>query len=384
MDKLVYWPPSWSMLLMLPALLMAFTVHELAHAIVALLLGDTSQLERRRLSLNPLRHISWVGLVVFLLFGFGWAKPVWVDASRFRVRNRALGMFAVSVAGASANLATAVLALIGIVATVLVVWTTTGASLVEIVGFLALENPVLDAQGVAMALSQYIVMVNLVLAFFNLLPLPPLDGFQAAVSLLSAVRTALGRSTGSGHGLGQTSPTAEGQRMADEMHGAEVVDESPAQIHFQIGLEYHKSGQLDEAIARYRQATDYDDRLGLAYYNLGLAHWDKGRLPLALSAFRAARGCPDEVVQVHARRRLRELAVAEQNPHVGLGAAPPPLEPHSVQIAESPAAPAPDAAVMRRAWLTLAAGGAGAVVLGIVAWVYVTAVTLGEFGVGFF
>ena len=72
----IHWPPTWATLLLLPALFVAFTVHELSHALVAYLLGDTSQVERQRLSLNPLRHVSWVGLVVFLLFGFGWAKPV--------------------------------------------------------------------------------------------------------------------------------------------------------------------------------------------------------------------------------------------------------------------------------------------------------------------
>ena len=115
MDELIFWPPSWSMLLLLPALFLGFTVHEIGHAIVALLLGDSSQLERRRLSLNPLRHVSWIGLVVFLLFGFGWAKPVQVDISRFRMKNRALGMFVVSIAGAAANMVTAVLALLGMV-----------------------------------------------------------------------------------------------------------------------------------------------------------------------------------------------------------------------------------------------------------------------------
>jgi len=384
MDELILWPPSWSVLLLLPALFVGFTVHEVGHAIVALLLGDTSQLERRRLSWNPFRHVSWVGLFVFLLFGFGWAKPVRVDISRFRVKNSALGMFAVSVAGASANLLTALLALLGMMGTVFVTWMVTGASLAEIVGFLALDQPVLDAQGVAVAFSQYMVTVNLVLAFFNLLPLPPLDGFQALMSLITAVRTALGRGTVPKQALGPVSPSGGRPGMGGEADSEEHGETSPAQIHFDIGLEYHKSGQWDEAIARYRQATDHDDRFGLAYYNLGLVYWAKGRLPLAMSAFKAARACPGMVIQVHAGRRLRELTVAEQNPDVDLGVAPPPLEPDTVQQAESDAAPRPDAGVVRRAWLALAAGGVGVLLLAVAAWLYVTAVTLGEFGMSLF
>jgi Zn-dependent protease len=384
MDQLILWPPSWSMLLLLPALFVGFTVHEVGHAVVAFLLGDTSQLERRRLSWNPFRHISWVGLVVFLLFGFGWAKPVRVDASRFRVKNSALAMFAVSVAGASANVLTALLALLGMMATVFVTWMVTGASLAEIVGFLALDQPVLDVEGVAVAFSQYIVTVNLVLAFFNLLPLPPLDGFQALMSLITAVRTALGRGTVSKQALGPVSPNGGKQRTGGDADSEEHSETRPAQIHFDIGLEYHKSGQWDEAIARYRQATDHDDRFGLAYYNLGLAYWAKGRLSLAMSAFRAARACPGMVIQVHAGRRLRELTVAEQNPDVELGAVPSPLEPDALQQSESDAAPRPDAGVVRRAWLALAVGGVGVLLLAVAAWLYVTAVTLGEFGVSLF
>ena len=184
MGDLISWPPSWSTVLLLPALFVGFTVHELAHALVAFSLGDTSQVERKRLSFNPLRHVSWVGMVVFLLFRFGWAKPVWVDARRFRIKNRAFGMFLVSIAGATANLLTGLLAFFGMMATVTVVWMVTGSSPVDVMQFLMVSEPGPDAQGVAVALSSYMVLVNLALAFFNLLPFPPLDGFQAAISLV--------------------------------------------------------------------------------------------------------------------------------------------------------------------------------------------------------
>ena len=386
MDDLILWPPTWSTLLLLPALFVGFTVHELGHAMVAYLLGDTSQVERHRLTFNPLRHVSWVGLVVFLLFGFGWAKPVRMDVSRFRIRNRAFGMFLVSVAGVSANLLTALVTVAGMVLTTSIVWTATGGSPLGAWDYLTLQEPVLDAQGVAVALSGYMVKVNLLLAFFNLLPFPPLDGFQAVMSLVAAFRKGLGREGVPGSDLGPVRPETVPQQPAvrletgDELDTNETDARSPAQIHFDIALEYHKSGQLDEAIARYRQATAHDERFGLAYYNLGLAYWDKGRIPLAISAFKAARTGPDMAVQVQADQCLRELVVAVQNPDVEQGVAPAPLEPESVKRLDVNGSPPLDPAVTRRVWLSLAAGGAAAVLLAIVAWFYVTTVALGGLG----
>jgi Zn-dependent protease len=339
MGDLISWPPSWSTVLLLPALFVGFTVHELAHALVAFSLGDTSQVERKRLSFNPLRHVSWVGMVVFLLFRFGWAKPVWVDARRFRIRNRSFGMFLVSMAGATANLLTGLLALIGMTATVMV--------------------------------------VNLLLAAFNLLPVPPLDGFQAAVSLVGAIRAAVRRDPAGeppAQLVGSTGAVGDagGGAGADELAGR-----SPAQIHFDIGLEYQRAGELDEAIARYRQATAHDEQFALAYYNLGLAYWAKGRIPLAVSAFRAAlRSGGPASIRLQADLRLRELALVEQGSSAELGSVPPPLEPLKAAEAE-PEAPRPlDPAMERRVWLSLLAGGIGMALLAISAWLYTTAVAL--------
>jgi Zn-dependent protease len=377
MGDLIGWPPSWSTVLLLPALFVGFTVHELAHALVAFSLGDTSQVERKRLSFNPLRHVSWVGMVVFLLFRFGWAKPVWVDSRRFRIRNRSFGMFLVSIAGATANLLTGLLALIGMTATVMVVWMVAGSSPVEVMQFLIPSEPGPDAQGVAVALSYYMMMVNLLLAFFNLLPFPPLDGFQAAISLIGAIRMAVrrdpaGESPAQSAGFADAVGDAVGEAGADELE-----DRSPAQIHFDIGLEYQRAGELDEAIARYRQAIAHDEQFGLAYYNLGLAYWAKGRIPLAVSAFRAAlRSGGPASIRLQADLRLRELAFVEQGSGAELGSVPPPLEPSKAAEAE-PEAPRPlDPAMERRVWLSLLAGGIGMALLAISAWLYTTAVAL--------
>jgi Zn-dependent protease len=392
MGDLLHWPPSWSMLLLLPALFVGFTVHELAHALVAYLLGDTSQLQRNRLSLNPLRHVSWVGLVVFLLFRFGWAKPVWMDPSRFRMKNQAFGTFLVSIAGSVANLLTGLLVLAGMTITVMIVWVLSGAAPMDVMQFLILPEPGLDAQGVAVALSYYMLTVNLSLAFFNLLPFPPLDGFQAVVSLVAAVRVALRGGEGGVLAFrpavprmvttdaGDGQPPGEG--TAPEPGGEELVaddldERSPAQIHFDIGLAYQKAGQWDEAIARYRQATAHDEQFAMAYYNLGLAYWAKGRIPLAVSAFRAAAQADgDRMVQVQAELRLRELAHLDPELAQDPGPVSPPLEPGAAMETEVADLPDLDRAAVRRVWISLAVGGAAMAVLAISAWIFVTMVAL--------
>lgn len=366
MDKLFPWPPSWAMLFLLPGLFIGFTVHELAHAIVAYLLGDTSQVERKRLSFNPLRHVSWLGLIAFLLVGIGWAKPVMVDWSRFRIKNRAFGMFLVSIAGASANLLLALVALVGMTATALVVTMVNNANPIDVVTTMMTYQPGPDAMGVAIALSVYIMNVNLLLGLFNLLPLPPLDGFQALMSLVTMVRSVLRHKP------------APAMAMATVGTVEEEPSHSPAHIHFDIAMGYHKKGELDEAIARYRQAIAHDDQFGLAYYNLGLAYLAKGRGPLASSSFKAALQTHGDVgLQVEASRRLRELAQAEQTPGGGSVPVPAPLEPGN-KVEAMAARPAPlDPAIARRLWLRLALGAALAIVLAAGAWVYVTAVMLG-------
>jgi Zn-dependent protease len=402
MGNLLHWPPSWSIVLLLPALFVGFTVHELAHALVAYLLGDTSQVERNRLSLNPLHHVSWVGMVVFLLFRFGWAKPVWMDASQFQIKNQAFGMFLVAIAGSLANLLTGLLALVGIATTVMIVWMSTGAEPMDVWLFLMAPDPGLDAQGVAVALSGYMVTVNLALAFFNLLPLPPLDGFQAVVSLVSAVRAALGRGVAVAPDFQPTLPSMTVTDAADEQPGREppaglpvagepaiveaergepatgdVDTRSPAQIHFDIGLEYQQAGQWDEAIARYRQATAHDERFAMAYYNLGLAYWAKGRTSLAVSAFRAAlQEGGDMAVRVQAEFRLRELANVDPDLEGDLGPMPPPLDPEQAVDAQAEPSPVLDRAAVRRVWISLAAGGIALATLAFSAWILVTIVAL--------
>lgn len=136
-------------ILVLPALLIAVTVHELAHALVADRLGDPTARRLGRITLNPLPHIDPLGALAFLLSGFGWAKPVPVEARNFRHPVR--DMVLVAGAGPVSNFAAAFVTLV----------------VLRLLGPMAVT---------ALPVAEPIYDFNLVLAVFNLIPLPPLDG----------------------------------------------------------------------------------------------------------------------------------------------------------------------------------------------------------------
>jgi Zn-dependent protease len=154
-------------------LVIAIVFHEVAHGWVARALGDPTAHERRRLSLNPLRHVDPIGTIVLPLGlalahlpPFGWAKPVPVDARR--LRNPRTGMMLVAIAGPATNIA---LALIGAVVLGL---TFRGAG-----GEAATGVGQLWLTGLTMFL-----LINVSLALFNLLPVPPFDGGHIVQGLL--------------------------------------------------------------------------------------------------------------------------------------------------------------------------------------------------------
>ncbi|OGC12302.1 hypothetical protein A3K48_07615 [candidate division WOR-1 bacterium RIFOXYA12_FULL_52_29] len=136
-------------LIALPILLVTITIHEFAHAFVADKLGDPTPRLAGRLTLNPLSHLDPFGFLALLLVRFGWAKPVPINPYNFR--DPKMGSLLVSLAGPLSNFIFAwVLAVI-------------------------LRNLPLANETAAMMIS-YAIWINLALAVFNLIPVPPLDG----------------------------------------------------------------------------------------------------------------------------------------------------------------------------------------------------------------
>lgn len=145
-----------SLILKIPALLLAVTLHEVAHGWVADRLGDPTARLAGRLTLNPLPHIDPIGALAFVLAGFGWAKPVPVDPRNLRhpIRDMAL-------VGAAGPLSNFLVAFIGLL--------LARALLPHLGAVPFLAEPVTG-------ILRWIYLFNLALGIFNLIPLPPLDG----------------------------------------------------------------------------------------------------------------------------------------------------------------------------------------------------------------
>ena len=148
----------------LPPLLFALTVHELAHGWVAFRLGDPTAKMAGRLTMNPLKHLDPLGVLAFVIMKIGWAKPVPVDPRYFR--NPQKDMLLVALAGPGANvllaLASALLARVLVSVPVLPLFV-----LQPLVGMLVAS-----------------VWINIMLAVFNILPIPPLDGSKVLMGVL--------------------------------------------------------------------------------------------------------------------------------------------------------------------------------------------------------
>ncbi len=145
-------------------LLTAFPVHECAHALAAHWLGDDTAKNQGRISLNPLRHLDLFGTVFMLLAGFGWAKPVPINANNFK--NRKVGMAVSSLAGPLSNV---LMSYVSIIICKILTYSSYGNSYV---------NALADV-------FWYATILNLGLAVFNLLPVPPLDGSRIFNLVLS-------------------------------------------------------------------------------------------------------------------------------------------------------------------------------------------------------
>ena len=138
-------------------LIFSLTVHEYSHACAALVLGDTTAKDQGRLTLNPLKHLDLVGIMMLFVIGLGWAKPVPVNIENLINKRRSL--YIVALAGPLSNIIIAILS--------------------TIVFYLT------DSQSGYNAFFTYMATINILLALFNLFPIPPLDGSNIIYSFLS-------------------------------------------------------------------------------------------------------------------------------------------------------------------------------------------------------
>lgn len=150
------------------SILIAISVHECAHGFVANLLGDPTAKYAGRLTLNPLAHLDLLGALMFLIVGFGWAKPVPVDPTYFRHPKRDAALTAL--AGPVSNLFLALIVFVGLL---LLLPQVTDISLSFLLG-LEQSGSVVSVFLVQVFASS--LFINLVLMAFNLLPIAPLDG----------------------------------------------------------------------------------------------------------------------------------------------------------------------------------------------------------------
>lgn len=151
-------------LLTLPGIILGLSLHEFAHAWMSDRLGDPTPRRQGRLTVNPLAHIDPLGFVALLLVGFGWGRPVMIDAGYYKKRRR--DEFLVAFAGVTMNLIVAVL--LSFPAKALMnMYYSSGSALVENIFYIV----------------YYAVSINVCLMVFNLIPCPPLDGWNIVTQI---------------------------------------------------------------------------------------------------------------------------------------------------------------------------------------------------------
>lgn len=152
-------PKEWitSMLIMLPGILVGLSFHEFAHGFVSYKLGDPTPKIQGRLTINPMAHIEPVGFIALLLCGFGWGIPVSIDPTYYKHKRR--DELLVSLAGVVMNLIIAVVF----------------AFFIRLLLAAGIDGS--DLGDILIRIFVQVAIINLVLMIFNLIPVPPLDGF---------------------------------------------------------------------------------------------------------------------------------------------------------------------------------------------------------------
>ena len=151
------------MVLRLAAVLLCLTVHETCHGLAAYALGDPTARRAHRLSLNPLRHIDWFGLLMMFAVGFGWAKPVPVNPNYFKKPKQ--GMALTALAGPVSNFLLALLTLLA------------ARIFCDVAAYSETNQRILD-------FLLMVAVLSIGLGLFNLVPIPPLDGSKVLFAVL--------------------------------------------------------------------------------------------------------------------------------------------------------------------------------------------------------
>lgn len=168
-------PLDWAMgvALLLPGIVIGLSFHEFGHAIMAYKLGDDTPKLQGRVTLSPLAHVDPIGFIALIFVGFGWGVPVQINPRNFKKPRR--DEFLVGIAGVTINFLLAIIF----------------AGILKVMVTFAVAFSATYMGSVVIDILSYAVMINIVLMVFNLLPVPPLDGFGIITQIFNLKQTEL-------------------------------------------------------------------------------------------------------------------------------------------------------------------------------------------------